>query len=91
MQSRQKLSLLFSKKGLKMNKELLKEIVDNIKESADELLDRNKKMDLVEQGELIAYAEVLNIIQDSVSGYDLKEVGLDFDIDNRYLLSKQVK
>lgn len=91
MQSRQKLSLLFSKKGLKMNKELLKEIVDNIKESADELLDRNKKMDLVEQGELIAYAEVLNIIQDSVSGYDVKEVGLDFDIDNRYLLSKQVK
>lgn len=85
------MSLLFSKKGLKMNKELLKEIVDNIKESADELLDRNKKMDLVEQGELIAYAEVLNIIQDSVSGYDLKEVGLDFDIDNRYLLSKQVK
>lgn len=85
------MSLLFSKKGLKMNKELLKEIVDNIKESADELLDRNKKMDLVEQGELIAYAEVLNIIQDSVSGYDVKEVGLDFDIDNRYLLSKQVK
>lgn len=85
------MSLLFSKKGLKMNKELLKEIVDNIKESADELLDRNTKMDLVEQGELIAYAEVLNIIQDSISGYDLKEVGLDFDIDNRYLLSKQVK
>lgn len=67
-----------------MNENLMKEIVEGISEAADELLaieDRN----LVEQGQLIAYAESLSIIRDAFAGYDLAEIGLDFDIDEKYL------
>lgn len=67
-----------------MNENLTREIVEGIVQAADELLaleDRN----LVEQGKLIAYAESLSIIRDALSGYDLSAVGLDFDIDDRYL------
>lgn len=68
-----------------MNKNLLKEIVEGIVEAADELLEK-KDRDLVEQGQLIAYAESLSIIRDAYSGYDLAEIGLDFDIDDKYLI-----
>lgn len=67
-----------------MNKNKLIEIVDCIMEAADELRAK-KDRDLVEQGELIAYAETLNIIQDAFAGEDLAEIGLDFDVDNKYL------
>lgn len=67
-----------------MNKNLIKEIVEGIIEAADEILEKNDR-DLVEQGQLIAYAESLCIIRDAYAGYDLKEIGLDFDIDARYL------
>lgn len=67
-----------------MNKNALIEIVEGIVEAADELLEKEDR-DLVEQGELIAYAESLSIIRDACSGYDLAEIGLDFDIDARYL------
>ena len=68
-----------------MNKNLMKEIVEGIVDAADELL-RKKDRDLVEQGQLIAYAESLCIIRDACAGYDLKEIGLDFDVDSRYLI-----
>lgn len=68
-----------------MNKNLMKEIVEGIVDAADELL-RKKDRDLVEQGQLIAYAESLCIIRDACTGYDLKEIGLDFDVDSRYLV-----
>lgn len=67
-----------------MNKNLIKEIVEGILDAADELLEK-KDRDLVEQGELIAYAESLSIIRDAMAGYDLAEIGLDFDIDAKYL------
>ncbi|MBR4291688.1 MAG: hypothetical protein IKT52_13790 [Oscillospiraceae bacterium] len=67
-----------------MNKNALKEIVEGIVEAADELLEKEDR-DLVEQGELIAYAESLSIIRDACAGYDLKEIGLDFAIDAKYL------
>lgn len=67
-----------------MNKNLIKEIVEGILDAADELLEK-KDRDLVEQGELIAYAESLSIIHDAMAGYDLAEIGLDFDIDAKYL------
>lgn len=67
-----------------MNKELLTEIIENIKEAADELRKKDTR-DEVEHGELLAYAETLSIIKDACSGYDLKEIGLDFDIDSKYL------
>ena len=67
-----------------MNENLMKEIVENIIEAANEI--RHKQMpDLIEQGQLIAYAESLSIIRDALSGQDLAAVGLDFDIDEKYL------
>lgn len=70
-----------------MNENHLKEIVETITEAADELLAKGREnLDLVEQGQLLAYAESLCIIQDALSGYDLGAVGLDFDVDQRYLL-----
>lgn len=44
-----------------------------------------QKRTKVEYGELLAYAESLSIIKDACSGYDLAELGLDFDIDLKYL------
>ncbi len=70
-----------------MNENLLGEIVENIVEAADEIrAKRLENRDPMEQGQLIAYAESLCIIQDALSGYDLGAVGLDFDVDQRYLL-----
>lgn len=67
-----------------MNENNLREIVENIIEVADEL-HQKEALDLVEQGQLMAYAESLCIIRDALAGYDLDEIGLDFDIDERYL------
>lgn len=68
-----------------MNKNLMREIVEGITGAADELLEK-KDRDLVEQGQLIAYAEALSVIRDACAGYDLVEIGLDFDIDAKYLI-----
>lgn len=68
-----------------MNKNLMKEIVEGITGAADELLEK-KDRDLVEQGQLIAYAEALSVIRDACAGYDLAQIGLDFDIDAKYLI-----
>ena len=67
-----------------MNKNLMREIVENIKEYADELKNKNE-LNSVEYGELLGYAESLTIIKDTCAGYDIQEIGLDFDIDKRYL------
>lgn len=63
-----------------MNKDLMKEIIENIKESADELKSQ-EKLNEVEYGQLLGYAETLSIIKDACAGYDLNELGIDFDID----------
>lgn len=69
-----------------MNENHIKEIVENIIEAADGLLEKGRaNLDPVEYGELLAYAETLCIIRDTISGYDLAAVGLDFDIDGKYL------
>lgn len=67
-----------------MNENLMLEIVGGIMEAADELLAVGNRND-VENGQLMAYAESLCIIQDALSGYDLKKYGLDFDVDAKYL------
>lgn len=67
-----------------MNENLMLEIVGGIMEVADELLAVGNRND-VENGQLMAYAESLCIIQDALSGYDLKKYGLDFDVDAKYL------
>lgn len=69
-----------------MTENQLQEIVENIKEAADELIAKGRdKLDLVEKGQLIGYAEALTIIHDAVSETDLETIGLDFDIDEKYL------
>lgn len=68
-----------------MSENLMKEIVEGIIGAADELLEQ-KERDLVEQGQLIAYAESLCIIRDAYAGHDLAKIGLDFDIDAKYLV-----
>lgn len=69
-----------------MNKNQLREIVENIKESADELIQKGKdNLDLVEKGQLLGYAEALTIIKDAISEDNAAVVGLDFDIDAEYL------
>lgn len=85
MRSRRKLSLLFLKRGFDMNKNIMLEIVEGIVDSADELLEKKDRSDM-EQGQLIAYAESLSIIRDAWAGNDLADIGLDFDIDSRYLI-----
>lgn len=67
-----------------MNIDTLFEIIENIKESANELKQKKSRTE-VEYGELLAYAECLSIIKDANAGYDLKALGLDFDIDAEYL------
>lgn len=85
MQNRHTLKWLSMKKGLeKMNKSLIIEIVENIKEAADELK-ALERLDDVQYGELLGYAETLSIIKDAHTGYNLKELGLDFNIDKKYL------
>lgn len=69
-----------------MNKELFKDIIHEVIDSADELKAKGSEINLIEQGELIAYSEVLSMIQDAMAGYDLSDIDLDFDIDKKYLL-----
>ena len=64
----------------------IEEIIEGIIENADELLEKGREnLNQIEQGQLIAYAESLSIIQDAFSGMDLKNYGLDFDVDKKYL------
>ena len=64
---------------------MMSDIVNSIIESADEILEK-KNRDSQDFGQLLAYAEALSIIRDSVNTDDLKSIGLDFDIDKKYLL-----
>lgn len=60
------------------------EIISCVKEEIEEL--RSKEtLSEQEYGQLLAYAETLSIIQSACAGYDLAEIGLDFDVDERYL------
>lgn len=68
-----------------MNENLIREAVEGIIEAADELLEKENR-DLMDQGQLIAYAESLCIIRDAFAGHDLAEIGLNFDIDEKYLM-----
>jgi hypothetical protein len=64
----------------------MRDIVENIIAEADELRNKGKEnLDPFEQGQLLAYAESLCIIRDELAGTDLASIGLDFDIDKKYL------
>lgn len=64
---------------------VLIELIEDLTEKADELL-KEKSEDAYNQGQLLAYADALEVIQDALAGYDLKEFKLDYDIEKKYLL-----
>lgn len=66
------------------NKDILGEIIEEITSEVDELLEEEKND--YNSGQMLAYATALGIIKTCLSGYDLKEYGLDYDIDKKYLL-----
>lgn len=66
-----------------MSNDRLYDIVAAIVEAADEIKGK-ANADAQDYGQLLAYAESLSIIRDAYDG-DLSEIGLNFDIDNRYL------
>ena len=68
----------------------LAEIVALLMESADEIKAKTNS-DSQDYGQLLAYAEALSIIKDVCDEDDVKAVGLNFDIDKRYLQPLQSK
>lgn len=66
-----------------MSNERLHDIVTAIIEAADEIKGK-EDADAQDYGQLLGYAESLSIIRDAYDG-DLSEIGLNFDIDKRYL------
>ena len=67
-----------------MTLNMLSDVVASIMEAADEV--KNKKnQDAQDYGQLLAYAEALSIIRDACDKDELAKVGLDFDIDKRFL------
>ena len=71
-------------KGSAKEKNILIEAIEEITAEADELSSEEKTD--YNNGQLLAYATALGIIKTCLSGYDLKEYGLDYDIDKKYLL-----
>nr|DAQ29831.1 MAG TPA: hypothetical protein [Caudoviricetes sp.] len=66
-----------------MSNDRLYDIVASIMEAADEIKAKSNA-DAQDYGQLLAYSECLSIIRDAYEG-DLSEIGLNFDIDKRYL------
>ena len=75
-------------KDLANNKDILIDVIEEITAEADELLNDTHDKDSLDyiNGQRLAYATALGIIKTCLSGYDLKEYGLDYDIDEKYLL-----
>ncbi len=67
-----------------MTNNMLSDVVASIVEAADEVRERTD-LDAQDFGELLGYAEALSIIQDACDPDERKAIGLDFDIDKRYL------
>lgn len=67
-----------------MSLDRLADVVASIIEAAEEVKNKDNQ-DAQDYGQLLAYAEALSIIRDSCALDDLKKIGLDFDIDERYL------
>lgn len=79
----QKLKSRYGGSVSEMSNERLSDVVSAIVEAANEIKDKSTH-DAQDYGQLLAYAECLSIIRDSYDG-ELDEIGLDFDIDKRYL------
>ncbi len=71
-----------------MSLDMLKDAVAAIIAAADEVKQEGEKEDNMAFGQLLAYAEVLCILRDACDPTVLAEIGLDFDIDARYLITE---
>lgn len=67
-----------------MTLNMLSDVVASIIEAADEIKNKTSH-DAQDYGQLLAYAEALSIIRDACDQENLTAIGLDFDIDQRYL------
>lgn len=67
-----------------MSIEALSDVVATIREYADEIRSQESRTDL-DYGQLLAYAEALTVIRDACDPELWQEIGLDFDIDAKYL------
>lgn len=67
-----------------MSLDMISDVVAEIMKAADEVKAK-KDLDAQDYGRLLAYAEALSIIRDACDTDDLEKIGLDFDIDKRYL------
>ena len=65
-------------------KNIIREAVEEIRREADEL--KAKQRTEYEDGQLLGLASALDIIKSACLGYDLEELGLDFDVDKTYLV-----
>ena len=69
-----------------LERNALLDVIEDITEKVDELLAQKENQNDFNSGQLLAYADVLEVIQDFLAGYDLKEFKLDYDIEKKYLL-----
>ena len=67
-----------------MTTNALSDVIAAIIEAADEIRGKSNQ-DSQDYGQLLAYAETLSIIRDACDPDNLTELGLDFDIDKRFL------
>ncbi len=67
-----------------MSLDRLADVVASIIEAAEEVKNKDNQ-DAQDYGRLLAYAEALSIIHDSCDSDDLEKIGLNFDVDERYL------
>lgn len=74
------------KGDLEMSTDALRDVVLSIIEAADEIKQKGTQ-DLMDFGQLLAYSEALCIIQGMCDPDVLEEIGLNFDVDKRYLIS----
>ncbi|MBE6083217.1 MAG: hypothetical protein E7205_11095 [Tissierellaceae bacterium] len=71
------------------NESIFRDIIDDIKEDLEDTIKEDDSE--FKQGKLLAYNEILSNIQRQLRAYDLKALGLDFDIDEKILNSKDMK
>ncbi len=67
-----------------MTNDMLAEVVASILEAADEVRGKADR-DAQDYGRLLGYAEALSIIRDACDPDIYDQIGLNFDIDARYL------
>ena len=68
-----------------MELDLIRDIVQGIVEELDGIKGKGERC-VYDPGQTVAYPEALSIIQSTCGDDNLQKIGLDFDIDSRYLL-----